>query len=272
MAQVRSELSYNLNRPFLDKGNAVDSGKFGLGSTEISYTRFGPGAFLKRHVDEHHEELKGIDGWSKPTRRSVSWLIYLNDQDWNKNGRKDGGELRCFERKSRPCNRSPIGASKNGDLQIGWLKATAIDPYERPVYLDAKTHNHGDCSMYILDSNNNSRTYISKTFETNPIMYVAGSETLVKRLLFPEDRKDLADRFHLIEPPKNKISDILKGDKNYAGWGLEPEIDEELEDVSPVGGTLVLFDSVSLPHEGKTWFDDIIYLVLCLSSHAILFF
>lgn len=50
MANVRSELAYNLNRPNLDKGLATT--KYGNGSTEISYTRFGKGAFLKRHVGE----------------------------------------------------------------------------------------------------------------------------------------------------------------------------------------------------------------------------
>ena len=242
MASVRTELAYNLNRPNLDRG--ASTSMYGYGSTEISYTRFGPGAFLKRHVDEHHEELKGVDGWSKPTRRSVSWLIYLNDSDWD--GKRDGGQLRCFQRKIRPGGR--IGATINGDLQVGWLGATPLDPHERPVYLDAKKHDHGECAMYILNEPDKSRTYITKTFQTNPIMYVAGSEQLVKRLLF-SNRADLADRFHLIEPPKSRISDILNGDSSYAGAGVPATFDEELEDVDPRGGTLVLFDSVSLPHE-----------------------
>jgi len=240
MGALRSELACNLDRPNLATGAATTM--YGKGSTEISYTRFGPGAFLKRHVDEHHEELKGKDGWSKPTRRSISWLIYLNDVDWD--GKKNGGQLRCFERKNRPGGR--IGATVNGDMQIGWLAASIIDPHERPVYLDGKKHDHGDCAMYILDGM--KRTYISKAFQTNPIMYISGSETLVKKTLFA-DRKDLADRFHLIEPPKSRITDILKGDKAYAGSGEVAAVDEELEDVDPRGGTLVLFDSVSLPHE-----------------------
>mmetsp|Transcript_15691 Transcript_15691/g.30719 ORF Transcript_15691/g.30719 Transcript_15691/m.30719 type:complete len:409 (+) Transcript_15691:125-1351(+) len=242
MANVRSELAYNLNRPNLDKGLATT--KYGNGSTEISYTRFGKGAFLKRHVDEHHEELKGVEGWAKPTRRSVSWLIYLNDQDWD--GRKEGGQLRCFKRQQNPHGR--IGATVNGDLQVGWLAKTSLDPNERPVYLDSKRHYHGDCAMYVLNEDGRSKSYITKAFDTNPLMYVAGSEALVKKVLL-SDRKDLADRFRLIEAPKSKITDILKGDSQYAGQGEPPKLDEELEDVDPRGGTLVLFDSVSLPHE-----------------------
>jgi hypothetical protein len=242
MASVRGELAYNLQRPELDRGAATSM--YGYGSTEISYTRFGPGAFLKRHVDEHHEELKGVAGWSKPTRRSISWLIYLNDPGWN--GSQDGGQLRCFKRKDGPTGR--IGATTNGDLQVGWLRATPMDPHERPVYLDAKTHDHGQCYMYLVNESDRTRTYISKSFETNPIMYVQGSEILAKRLLFT-DRADLADRFHLIEQPKSRLGSIFGGGDDYVGQGENPSTDEELEDVDPRGGTLVLFDSVSLPHE-----------------------
>jgi len=243
ISRVRGELSYNLNRPKLSTGEAVS--RYGIGSTEISYTRFGPGAFLKRHVDEHHEELKGPDGWSKPTRRSISWLIYLNDSNWD--GKTEGGQLRCFKRRDKPSGR--IGATENGDLQLGWLHATAMDRYERPVYLDSGgKHNHGECAMYIINERDKTRTYITKFFETNPILYVAGSEVLAKKVLFP-GRQDFAERFHLIEQSKSRISDILRRDKTYAGSGEAALLDEELEDVDPRGGTLVMFDSVTLPHE-----------------------
>jgi hypothetical protein len=116
------------------------------------------------------------------------------------------------------------------------------------VYLDSKKHYHGDCAIYVLNDDGGSKTYISKAFDTNPIMYLAGSEALIKKLLL-SDRQDLAERFRLIEPPKSRISDILKGGKAYAGEGEIARIEEELQDVEPLGGTLVLFDSVSLPHE-----------------------
>jgi len=240
MAGIRNELAYKLDRPNLDKGAATSL--YGRGSTEISYTRFGPGAFLKRHVDEHHEELKGTDGWAKPTRRSISWLIYLNERDWD--GSVHGGQLRCFERNK--CARGRLGATAGGDLQVGWLRATALDPYERPVFLDGKKHNHGNCAMYLLDEGS-GRTYITKDFETNPIMYMAGGEELVKKLLIT-GRPDIARRFYLIEHTKSAI-DLLAGNKNYAGSGEDAQLDEELEDVNPCGGTLVLFNSVTLPHE-----------------------
>jgi hypothetical protein len=54
MSDLRSDLSYQLNRPNLNRGDSIS--RYGQGSTEISYTRFGPGAYLARHSDEHHGE------------------------------------------------------------------------------------------------------------------------------------------------------------------------------------------------------------------------
>merc|ERR1712238_112558 len=109
--------------------------------------------------------------------------------------------------------------------------------------------------MYFLDSNNNNnvrrqRVYITKPFKTNPILYVAGSELLVKKLLIHSS--DLASRFRLIEPPKSKLDDLLKQhskNNNNSVIAMLPEEEEVIDDIDPLGGTLVLFDSVSLPHE-----------------------
>jgi Rps23 Pro-64 3,4-dihydroxylase Tpa1-like proline 4-hydroxylase len=243
MADLRRDLALHLNRPHLNSGLATTA--YGDGSTEISYTRFGPGAFLERHVDEHHEELKGTDGWTKPTRRSISWLIYLNE-DWNSS--RDGGQLRCFQRTGQVAG--TVGALPNGDLQIGWLRGTRMDPIDRPVYMDARTHVHdGNCRLYIQrEQTSGSIEYISDDFHAHPILYVAGGDALVRKLLV--NRADLAARFHLIEAPKSQVGSLLAFGKNsYLGSGEDPGMDEELRDVDPNGGTLVLFDSVTLPHE-----------------------
>lgn len=41
----------------------------------------------------------------------------------------------------------------------------------------------------------------------------------------------------------------MGGKQDYLGLGEDPASDELLADIDPMGGTLVLFDSVSLPHE-----------------------
>ena len=246
MQDLRRDLAVALDRPRLVVGEAVT--RYGEGSTEISYTRFGPGAFLKRHVDEHHEELKGTAGWSKPTRRSLSWLVYLNEPDWNAN--RDGGCLRCYQRRERPSH--AVGARRDGDLQIGWLRPNALDAVERPVFLDAQraaegvsattTMGTGNCAMYIDDpAQPGGVQYISKDFNAHPTLFVAGSELFAQNVLI--QRKDLQSRFHFIEPPKSALTDWLSKNTN------QENDDEVIADVEPMGGTLVIFDSVSLPHE-----------------------
>jgi hypothetical protein len=92
-----------------------------------------------------------------------------------------------------------------------------------------------------------TQEYITNTFDAHPILYMAGGQTLVQKLLV--NRRDLAERFLFIEPPKSRLGDILKGGQDYAGTGEDPAADEVTDDIDPIGGTLVLFDSVSLPHE-----------------------
>ena len=134
MASLRDELAVGLTRPELGAGIPT--------RYEMSYTRYGPGASLKRHIDEHHEELKAKKGWLAPTRRSVSWLVYLNE-NWD--AAASGGELRTYTRRAPPA--SAVGA-KDGDLQIGWLRATSSDPYERPVFLDARRTSRKVCALF----------------------------------------------------------------------------------------------------------------------------
>ena len=65
--------------------------------------------------------------------------------------------------------------------------------------------------MYVDDPVREGQVrYITKDFNPNPTLFVAGSEFLVQKLLIqPHERRDWADRFHLIEPPKSRITDWL---------------------------------------------------------------
>ena len=92
-------------------------------------------------MDKRHEETKGTKGWLHETRRSILWILYLNDADWGgensvSNG-GDGGELQAYCQRSR----ATCGANK-GDLQVGWVLASdsvddnKIVEYD-PVFLDS---------------------------------------------------------------------------------------------------------------------------------------
>ena len=243
-ARLRTDLALNLNRPNLDKGHSTTD--YGFGSTEISYTRFGPGAYLKRHIDEHHEELKGVRGWEKPTRRSISWLIYLNEDDWDPE--IHGGQIRCFERRKFASGR--IGAMPNGDLQIGWLRAQDGNTGERAVFLDGRVEDDdgtgANCAMYIVTEGEGGQMipqYITKKFHPNPVLFLSGGDFFARKLLI--DNPILAPLFHFLEPPRSAA------DKFFARATIPSvaEDDELANDIAPIGGTLVLFDSVSLPHE-----------------------
>ena len=224
IAALRRDLAVGLVRPGIDTPDGADN-------HEISYTRFGEGALLARHVDEHHEEVKGKAGWSRPTRRSISWLIYLNEEGWDENS--DGGHLRTYERKVR--SSYPVG-SRDGDLQIGWLAPTPNDPGERPVFLDGRRGGvSGRCALYIDSNDGGRRVYLTKEFDSHPYLFLK-SDYFVQNLLIKDH--ELGGRFHYLDQPKSALTAYLKEDPG-----------EIIKDVAPLGGTLVAFDSVALPHE-----------------------
>lgn len=224
IAQLRYDLAKGLERPGLDTPDGPDN-------HEISFTRFGPGANLARHVDEHHEEVKGRAGWSKPTRRSISWLVYLNEADWDAD--RDGGELRTYERKSPSAY--PVG-SRHGDLQIGWLAPSKDDAKERPVFLDGRRGGQsGRCALYIDSDDGERRVYLTKEFDSDPYLFLT-SDFFMQNLLI--QNHDLGRRFHYLEQPKSAVTAYFKSDPG-----------ETVKDIAPIGGTLVMFDSVTLPHE-----------------------
>ena len=67
LAALRREASVALRRPSMGRAGAV--------ADERSYNWYEPGASLRRHGDEFHEETKGPKGWLLPTRRSLTWLF-----------------------------------------------------------------------------------------------------------------------------------------------------------------------------------------------------
>ena len=95
------------------------------------------GAFLPRHMDEKHEELKGDRGWATSHRRSLSWLLYLSSED------VVGGAFRGYVRDL--ADGAPGVGTHEGNIQVGWLargegrlavSASRVDPTD-PVFLDA---------------------------------------------------------------------------------------------------------------------------------------
>lgn len=259
---LRSQLSAALSRPTLLEGtdDYFTSWPDGKKKHEISYTRYSPMASLGRHVDEHNEMLKKKEvrrrskdyffatlspilrrlsrcarrppqGYSRPTRRSVSWLVYLNS-DWSAS---NGGELRTYPRLA-PL-RGPCGATHAQDIQVGWLSLSGDEGSEASVFLDAETNGYSNsCSLFTV-RDDDERVYLTSNFPADPSLYLAGGTAV--RAFFKDKR--LASSYTPLEPPHSPADALLN--RPALGPG------ESALDVLPVGGRLVMFDSVALPHE-----------------------
>ena len=241
MAEVKAALSSQLT----DRPTLATTKINGL-TFDIQYLHYRPGALVSRHVDDRHVELKRPGGarlQKKPdaTRRSITWLAYLND-DWDP--KRDGGQLRLHER-AQPS--SHVGALDT-HLQVGWLRATATEG-EQPVFLDpfrgdAESEN---CMLITRDANGKTRD-LSRAPFANTALREFGGDAAASRLMV--DSAADQSRFHLIDGPRRVVSQWLPPGEDGLGRGAAGEDGgERVRDIVPRGGTLVLFDSVSLPHE-----------------------
>ena len=195
LAALRREAALALRRPSMGRAGAV--------ADERSYNWYEPGASLRRHGDEFHEETKGPKGWLLPTRRSLTWLLYLN-KEWRAD---EGGALRAYER-ARPCDHA-VGATDDGDVQVGWVG----EDREVPVFLGEDQH--GERVLY--DATGQIRGGCAAGVAAPPLATIA----------------DAGVR-------------LIRGslDRNEA-----PPAGEAIQDIRPVAGTLLLFDSIAVPHE-----------------------
>jgi hypothetical protein len=218
--QARLELADRLNRPtMLDAGLAH----------ECYYSVSHAGSSLKRHMDERHEELKGPKGWLLPSRRSLSWLIYMSDDNWSLD--RNGGALRTFPQADLT---SPVPPQHKGNLQVGWLQ----DPLA-PVYLDcwhqAAATDEPRNILYTIDENGD-QIVLTDPFSSSVVVGQSLSEFLQQARMSLFLNEALARRFTLLENRQ-------LWDQNGAPEG------SEIVDVAPLRRSLVVFDSVLLPHQ-----------------------
>lgn len=205
---------------------------------ECYYSQSKVGASLARHLDEFHEETKGPRGWLQPSRRAISWLIYLSDKDWTE---KNGGQLRTFPQLHFiPSYEIKVGAYCD-DLQVGWLDISSNRTI--PVYLD---------SWYRSDTTING-------ISTNCVLYTVedGSKKLITMPWSSEmmgsfydfiKRQVLLREAGIFLSPQYSQHFKLVQDRDVWMDGSPPP-GSLVEDFVPKRGSIVLFDSVSLPHE-----------------------
>ena len=240
MDNMRSNLSLALSRPDLRNNR--------LGH-ELYFSKSLPGTSLALHTDDRHEELKGRRGWTADSRRSISWLIYFSDEDWDIN--ENGGALRVYPQKYKLSKASTGCGCHDTNLQYGWLCGTSqnINNAEiEPVFLDCwrreispqekeneKENFDFKSALYTYDKREGRRNYITHDFDlhsavTGQILEVG--ELPNEIFLDPKQKNQLS-----------QIEDLQLWRKGIAGKNIY------VKDISPKAGTLVLFDSVALPHE-----------------------
>ena len=116
--------------------------------------------------------------------------------------------------------------------------------------------------MYVVDDGgaaaDEKKCYITNDFFAEPVLFLVGD--FFGQQLLKARKPDLAARFHYLEPPKSAAASAAAGlfassssssSSSTSGVKINtsPSFDEEALNVAPDGGTLVLFDSVTLPHE-----------------------
>jgi hypothetical protein len=220
---------------------------------ECYYSLSKVGSFLPRHMDERHEELKGAQGWLRPSRRSMSWLIYLSEPaDWDIS--QNGGALRTFPQQSMDDSGD---STHDGNLQVGWLHeemtARSIPVYMDSFFLPPGSQNGGSndflepyCILYSVN-NQQDKEYITRPWLTEALQGMPVPEFIQacaeqdascynesNLLLFHSSRH--AQQFYVLE------------DRQAWNDGNIPK-GSVVEDIAPVRGRLVVFDSVRLPHE-----------------------
>ena len=245
LQDLRALLSEELNRPTMAGSNTETM------AHECYFSRSTGGSTLARHMDERHEETKGSRGWLLPSRRSVSWLIYLSDPNWDLE--RNGGALRSFpqERVNTKSGVVEVGCH-DGDLQVGWLLGEDESSGSAPVFLDSWYKDVAEsgevephCILYTVSDETNEVEYITQPWLSEHLQGLSVSDFL----------KIIADAESKADPETNLFVENrfardfrLLEDRSVWEAGEKPD-GSEIVDIPPIRGSLVMFDSVSIPHE-----------------------
>lgn len=233
---------------------------------ECYYSKSEPGSRLPRHMDERHEELKASKGWLLPSRRSLSWLIYLSDpSDWDLE--RNGGALRTFPQR----HAIESDSTHDGNLQIGWLVSDDDEAPSRPVYLDSwfpavgivadDTIAEPHCALYALDEQGKkqqlTRPYLTEHLQgmTMPdfLKAYAQNDSIARNSKEPplpinsRVARQFSEPLLFIDSRVARQFSLLEDRKDW-DEGKDPD-GSEIVDIVPERGSLVVFDSVKLPHQ-----------------------
>jgi len=257
--ELRTTLSTLLNRPtMLDDALAH----------ECYYSMSATNSFLPRHMDERHEELKGAKGWLLPSRRSLSWLIYVSDpKEWTLE--ENGGALRTFPQQNVDASApsAPLTPGDNGNLQIGWLRkdndnGNSKQSPPQPVYLNSwypvatpgpsgeEAEQEPHCVLYTRNEKDSEEPILlTRPWLTEALQGISVSDFLSQWSQLQSQDEPTKDGLFLTREYAQQF--ILIEDRVAWDSGAIPK-GTIVEDLIPQRGSLVVFDSVLLPHQVET--------------------
>jgi len=223
-----------------------------LGS-QAKFTIGHVGEPVLRHTDQRHEAF-GSRYFSplEQTRRSVAWLLYLCDESWDEpGGSGSGGTLRAFPR--RDCA-GDVGVH-DGNQQVGWLERGQgaepifLDSWVVPDWMEGSTL--ADLRREWAHGYSEEEELWSALYQVQPsyVLYCVGAN----------GARENVSQIHA-SPQKDEHGDYVKHVPSLLEMlpmelraGFSSMVDEHAMqqpvEVSPKGGTLVVFDTRSVPHE-----------------------
>lgn len=244
LRELQHSLSQALDRPSMALTTAVNH--------ECYYSKSEVGSRLPRHMDERHEETKGAKGWLLPSRRSLSWLIYLSTPaDWTL--ATNGGALRTYPQQKVLNDHAP--PTHDGNLQVGWLVGDGNTSGSRAVYLDSwhpvvgvvaeGTVPEPHCVLYIVDREG-KREYVTRPWLTEQLQGLPMMDFM--KLAAEHDANASKEPMLLFLQASHAATFAPLEDRAAWDAGQAPRGSETI-DIVPLRGSLVVFDSVQLPHQ-----------------------
>jgi len=217
---------------------------------QVKYAIAKCGEPLAFHVDQRHEALRGAheEHHGEQTRRSLGWLLYLSDDGWDEpGGSGSGGNLLCYPR------HDAVGAvgEHDGNLQVGWIERgrgsepVFLDGWVAPASMGSSTladFAHTWAAEFANEEDLWSalRQWLQPAYQ----LYCVGADGTRENLSEVHERPAQGDR---VPSLREMLHPMLR--EKWSSTIASGHPKQSLVEVSPRGGTLVIFDAVTVPHE-----------------------
>ena len=188
------------------------------------------------------------------TRRSLAWLLYLSDDGWDcPSGSGSGGNLRAYPR------RDSVGKCgvHEGNLQVGWLErgrgseAVFLDSWVVPEWMKGRTLS--DLREHLAEEHEDEGDlWLALYSRVQPsyrlyIVDAEGRRENISEVHATPSRDESGDYATAPISLREMMPEELRSGFSSTVCGAHPK--QQQVQVSPQGGTLVIFDSSVVPHE-----------------------